>query len=163
MNLVGMLASAALGGLLLQWSGLSGGVIIGSMVGAAAWSLASGGAEITIPKPFQTTALIVLGAVIGAGITRETVRQTSHYLGPALLAATLIILAGIGVTLLLRTLGIAPPEDLLATSPGALSAVIGVAADRGEGATAVGVFHTVRVLVVLVTLPALAALIPRGG
>ena len=160
MNLVGLLVSAAVGGLALQRSGLSGGIVIGAMVGSAAWSLASGGAEVVIPGPIRSGALIVLGATIGAGITRQSVHETSRYLLPAVLASVLIIAAGIGISLLLRAIGIAPPEDLLATSPGALSAVVGVAADRGENATVVGVFHTVRVLVVLATLPLLVALMP---
>ncbi len=163
MNVVALLLSATAGGLLLQWSGLSGGIVIGAMIGAATWSLMTGTAEIVIPSPVKSAALIVLGATIGAGITRTSLSQTSRYLLPAVLAAGLIIVAGIGVTLVLRRLGIAPPEDLLATSPGALSAVVGVAADRGKDATAVGIFHTVRVLVVLVTLPGVAALLPRGG
>jgi uncharacterized membrane protein AbrB (regulator of aidB expression) len=71
----------------------------------------------------------------------------------------LIILAGIAIAFLLRGLGLAPPGDVLATSPGALTVVSSVALDQGVGAVEVSVFHLVRVVLVIVSLPLVASML----
>jgi uncharacterized membrane protein AbrB (regulator of aidB expression) len=59
--------------------------------------------------------------------------------------------------------GVAPGDDVLATSPGALSAVIAIAVDRGVAPAEVALFHLVRLLMVLATLPLVVLLLPRSG
>jgi uncharacterized protein len=158
-SLLLLLAAATAGGLLFQALGVTGGLVIGSMLGAAAASLARSEA-VTVPTPVQNGALIVLGAAIGAGVTRSTLPSLQRLLLPAVAAGLLIIVAGIAIALLMRLFGVAPAEDVLATSPGALSAVTGVALDRGVAPVEVALFHTVRILLVLVTLPLVVALLP---
>lgn len=161
--LVLLLAVAAATGLLAARLGIPGGLITGAMVGAAAVNLTRGGTAVAVPQGVQTAALLALGAGIGATITRDTLTSLRAAVLPAVLAAALIILAGIGIALALRALGIAPPLDLLATSPGNLSALSAAAASRGSGAAEVTLFHTVRVVLVLLSLPALTALLPEPG
>jgi len=163
MRLVLLLAAATAVGLLFDRFEVLGGLVIGAMVGAAAYTLISGGPEVLVPAPVRTAAFVVLGASIGAGITRETVGQLRGVLLPAVLAAVLLILAGIAIAYLLRVAGIAPPGAVLATSPGALSAVTAAAAERGAGAAEVAIFHTVRIVLVMLSLPGLLALLPDEG
>ena len=160
MSLVLVLAAAAACGLLAQWVGIPGGLIVGAMVGAAAMQLARGGAAVHVPDPVQSLSFLVLGAAIGTTITRDTLAALQAALVPALLASVLIIVAGVLIALLLRGLDIAPAGDVLATSPGNLSAIIAIAAERQTGAAEVALFHTVRVILVLVSVPALLALLP---
>lgn len=160
MSLVLLLAAAAAVGLVFQRFDLPGGLIIGAMVGAAAYTLARGGDELVLPSPVRTAAFVVLGASLGAGVTRSTVVNLRGVLLPAVLAAVLIILAGVAIAFLLRALGVAPPGFVLATSPGALSSISAIAAERGTGAVEVALFHTVRVILVLLTLPGLLLLLP---
>ncbi len=160
MSTVLVIAAAAAGGLLLQALGVTGGLIIGSMLGAAAVTLARAQEAAALPQLVQNAALIVLGAAIGTGVTRSVLGQLGRLLLPAVLAGLLVIVAGVGIALLLRALGIAPADDVLATSPGALSAVTGGALERGVAPVEVALFHTIRILLVLVTLPAVIALLP---
>ena len=77
--------------------------------------------------------------------------------------ATTMTIAAIAIALALRWFGLAPADDVLATSPGALSAVIAVAVDRGSAPAEVALFHLVRLLMVLGTLPLVVLLLPRPG
>lgn len=160
MSLVWLLAAASAVGLALERLSVPGGLVVGSMIGAAAYTLARGGPEVVVPAPLQTATFVVLGAVLGATVTRETVVGLRGVLLPAVLAAVLIIVAGVGIAYLLQALGLAPPAAVLATSPGALSAMSAVAAERTSAAAEVAVFHTVRLILVLLSLPALIALLP---
>jgi uncharacterized protein len=160
---LGVLAAATAGGLLLRLTGLQGGLALGAMLGAAAFTLAQGQDPVPVPPLAQDVALIVLGAVIGAGVTRSVLGDLRGLLVPALIAALTIILAGVAIALALRWFGAAPADDVLATSPGALSAVIAVAVDRGVAPAEVALFHLVRLLMVLATLPLVVLLLPRTG
>lgn len=163
MHVIGVLAAALVGALLLRLGSVQGGFVIGAMLGAAAYTLATGGGPYEPSPVLQDAAFVVLGAVIGAGVTRSVVGDLRRFVVPALLAAALIIAAGIGIALLLRAWGMAPPGDVLATSPGALASVVAVAVERNEGATEVALFHTIRIVLVLTSLPLLVTLLPRPG
>ena len=158
---LGVLAAATAGGVLLRLTGLQGGLAIGAMLGAAAYTLSRGTEAVEVPPLAQDAALIVLGAVIGAGITRAALLDLRAMLLPAVLAGAGIILAGVAIALALRWFGAGPAEDVLATSPGALSAVVAVAVDRGVAPAEVALFHLVRLLMVLGTLPLVVLLLPR--
>lgn len=158
---LGVLAAATVGGVLLRLTGLQGGLALGAMLGAAVYTLLRGNDVIEVPPLAQDAALVVLGAVIGAGVTRSVLADLRGLLLPAVIASVAIILAGIAIALALRWFGAAPADDVLATSPGALSAVIAVAVDRGVAPAEVALFHLVRLLMVLATLPLVALLLPR--
>lgn len=160
MRLLVTLAVAALVGSAFARMRVPGGMIIGAMLGAAAVSVVAGGAEVDLPRPLVAGAYVVIGTVIGAGITRDSLREVRHFALPAALSAVMIIAAGLVIALALRSLGVAPDGVILATSPGALSATTAVAAEQGTG-VAVAVFHTVRVVLVLSSLPLLLRL--SGG
>ena len=158
---LGVLAAATVGGVLLRLTGLQGGLALGAMLGAAVYTLLRGNEGIEVPPLAQDAALIVLGAVIGAGVTRTVLADLRGLLLPAVIASVAIILAGIAIALALRWFGAAPADDVLATSPGAVSAVVAVAVDRGVAPAEVAWFHLVRLLLVLATLPLGALLRPR--
>lgn len=162
MQLIVTLAAATVGGLTLERLHVPGGLIFGSMTGAAVVTLARGGVG-ALPDPLRSAAFIVLGAAIGIGVTRSTVASLRFFLMPALLSAALIILAGLGIAYLLRLAGLAPPGDVLATSPGALSVVSALAVQEGLGAVEVALFHLVRVVMVILSLPAVVHLLTRPG
>lgn len=155
-----LLACAALGGLALRLLHVPGGIFLGAAAGAAAYTLLRDLPPVRLPAGSEDAALVVLGAAVGAGITRSELTRLRLVLLPAVAAAVFLIVAGILAALLLRALGLAPAQDLLATSPGALSTVIAVALERGEGAAEVALFHTVRLLLVMGALPLLVALLP---
>jgi hypothetical protein len=160
---LGVLVAATAGGVLLRLTGLQGGLALGAMLGAALFTLVRGQDAVPVPPLAQDAALVVLGAVIGAGVTRSVLGDLRALLVPAVVASVGIILAGIAIALALRWFGVAPGDDVLATSPGALSAVIAIAVDRGVAPAEVALFHLVRLLMVLATLPLVVLLLPRSG
>ena len=129
------------------------------MLGSAAASVTLG--PITVPTPLQLAIFIGVGMTIGMLVTRETLTALRVAFVPAAVSALLLILAGIGVAFLLRLLGIAPAGDVLATSPGALSVLGAAAVEHGVGAPIIILFHIVRIILILLTLPLLVRLLPE--
>ncbi len=162
MSLVLVLLGAAAVGLAFERLGVPGGLIVGAKICAAAVSLDRGGPEVAVPDPVRTASFLVLGAAIGSTVTRDTLGSLGAALLPAVLAAALLIGAGVAIAFVLRALGLAPVGDVLATSPGALSAVTAAAAARGLGAPEVALFHTVRLLLVMLSLPVTLTLLRDG-
>jgi membrane AbrB-like protein len=153
------LLCAAAGGLTAQHLNVPGGLIMGALVGAAAVGLvANTGAE--LPRPFIGAAQIALGAGIGLQVTRKNVTELGAMVLPGILSGALIIGAGLGIAYLLRVLHIAPDGDVLATSPGALNVLSGIALEQGVGAVQVAFFHLIRIVMVILSLPLLIHLLP---
>lgn len=75
----------------------------------------------------------------------------------AVLSAIVFIVFGLLLAVGLREAGLAPDGVILATSPGALSVMAAAGTEIGVGAQ-VAVFHTVRVILVILSLPLLIRL-----
>lgn len=163
MQLLLVLVVAAVLGELAEAASVPAGVFVGAMVGAAAVRLLVGGPGVVLPRALDDGAFVVLGASVGLLVTKETLASLRGVVLPAVLAGLLIILAGLGITFLLRALGIAPPGDVLATSPGALSNVAAVARREGTGAVEVSLFHLVRLVMVILSLPFVGRFLERPG
>ena len=157
-SLLAALFAATVCGLLAQRLDLPGGLILGAMVGSSAVTIITGSST-TVPRPLRDAAFIILGASIGVTLTREALVQLAPVVVPAVLSAALLIAAGIGIVYLLRGVGITVPGDILATSPGALSVMSALAIEQDIGAAQVALFHLVRVVLVILTLPLLVPLL----
>lgn len=158
MLLLMTLAAAIAGGLFAQWIKLPGGMIVGAMAATAAASLSLG--EVALPPAVRMVIFVGVGMMIGMLVTRETLRALPSTAVQALVSGVLLIGCGILVTLLLRFLHMAPEGDVLATSPGALSVLSAAAAEKGLDAPTVALFHVVRIVLILLTLPLLVKLLP---
>ena len=159
--LLALLAGAALG-LLLDHLEVPGGLIVGAMVGAAGVTLLrDAGVGLVLPTPVVKASYVVIGVAIGLTVTRGFVAQLQAVAAGAVLSAVLIVVAGLLVAVVLRQFGLAPDGAVLATSPGALSVMAAAGAEQGVGAP-VAVFHTVRLVVVLLSLPLLVRLAGTG-
>jgi membrane AbrB-like protein len=148
-----LVAGAAVG-LLLDRAGMPGGLIIGSMVGAAMVTVVGSGPAPQLPQPLVTVTYLVLGTSIGVTVTREVLAQLRTVAAGAAISAVVFIVFGLVLAAALRWLGLAPDGAVLATSPGALSVMSAAGAELGVGAQ-VAVFHTVRVVLVMLSLPVL--------
>jgi membrane AbrB-like protein len=154
-----MLGAGAVVGLLADYLKVPGGLIMGSMIGSAAFAVLRD-VDVTTPAWLTKASFIVVGCSIGALVTRDFVNRIGSVLSGAVISAVLIILAGIAIAFLLRWWGMAPPSDALATSPGALSVMSAAALEQGRGAAEVAAFHLVRVILVMLSLPLLRLLLP---
>ncbi len=148
-----LIAGAAVG-LLLERLGVPGGLILGSMLGAATVTVIGSGARPGLPAPLVTVTYLVLGTSIGVTVTREVLAQLRTVAAGATISAVVFIVFGLVLAAGLRWLGLAPDGIVLATSPGALSVMSAAGAELGVGAQ-VAVFHTVRVVLVMFSLPLL--------
>jgi membrane AbrB-like protein len=142
-----MLATGAGVGLLADYLKIPGGLLLGSMLGSAAFSVWRD-VNVTTPSWLKTSAFIVIGCSIGALVTRDFLDQIGS------------VVAGAVIAYLLRWLGMAPPSDALATSPGALTVMSAAALEQGRGAVEVAAFHLVRILLVMLSLPLLRLMLP---
>lgn len=119
--------------------------------------------EVVIESQVRTVMLVVIGAAIGAQISRDSLRALRSQLFGATIAATTLVLVGIGAGFVLRALGIAPHGDMLATSAGALSAVLAASAEQDYDTPVIAVFHIVRLTLVLASIPLLVTLMQRAS
>lgn len=115
------------------------------------------------PAPFwaRFVILVLMGTIIGAQLDRESLLSLRRILGGATIAAVAIIVLGVVTALLLRRIGLAPHGDLLATSPGALSAMTAAALENDFDAPTVAVFHITRILLIVVSIPLLVRSMER--
>lgn len=122
--------------------------------------------RLTLPEPLRKAAFILLGLQTGLSVTPETVERAQHW--PAslvVLAVTVIIIVWACMLLLRRRFGWSAATALFASLPGALSLVLLLA----EGSTAdmrkVVVSQCVRLIILVVALPAFIklALAPPQG
>ena len=133
----------------------AGGLLMAG--GAGLWAHGS----VTVTPALRTAIFVGVGMTFGMLLTREMLSTLRTAVLPAVLSAGLLIATGIGIAYVLRLLGAAPDGDMLATSPGALSILGGAAFEHGVEAPIVVLFHILRIVLVLVSLPLLVWLLPE--
>lgn len=139
---------------------IPGGPIFVGLIATASISLTFG--DVPAPPPVTFALVIVLAVVLGVRMTKENLRALRRIAVPSLLAASILLVAGLGVGLLVRALAIAPHGDLLATTPAALSIIGAVAVEHGFDPAGIAVFHVMRIMLVIVTLPLLIRMLSEG-
>lgn len=150
-------AAAVVGGLAFA-AGVPGGIVFGAAVGAGAVVLVRDRAW-EVPGAVRSTVMIAVGTTVGMRVTPETIGVLGGAIGPAALAAVLLVAAGWLIAATLDKVGIHVPGGLMATSPGALEVLTVLAIEDGEGPLEVALFHLVRVVLVMVSVPLLLLLV----
>lgn len=84
-------------------------------------------------------------------------------MAPLMFGSTALLIAAgaLGAWFICRSAGLDAGSAILATSPGGLQAVVGMASDLGTNAPAVLAFHLVRLYTVLLLAPLLSWLLHR--
>jgi uncharacterized protein len=160
MHWVVTIGAAIGGGVLAERLRLPGGLLLGAMIGSAAVTLGAG-VELQAPFPLTAALFVAVGVMIGTLVTRDRLHRLAPMAGPAVASAAVLIVAGVLVAWLLQWTGLAPPAAVLATSPGALVVLIAAAAEYGQGETEVALYHVIRIVVVVATVPPLVRLLRR--
>jgi len=152
------MALGTAGGLLFLVIGMPAALLAGSMVAVAAAALS--GLQVGLPARLRDLAFIVLGAILGATIDRDTVASFATW--PVSLAGLLLSLVAVMVIVpryLTRRHGIDRPTAWLCAIPGALSYVIALASDLSHvDLRRVAVLQTLRVAMLLTLIPAAVGL-----
>ena len=149
-----ILAGVAFGSLMLL-TGIPAAPLLGAIVGAGLLSI-SGQIEVANwPLGTKTILGIGIGTVIGTGINQETLGELKILWKPALIITFSLLITGILVALLIsKILGIEPIISILGSAPGGTIGMSLVGAEYGVGA-AVAALHAVRLITVLLIIPAI--------
>jgi membrane AbrB-like protein len=154
-----LLAGAFAGGIVAELLGVPAGAILGAVLGALAVSLARPGPR--LPRPFREAGKILLGTVVGVSFAPELLATVGQLLLPVSVGILLLILSGLGVSLVLHhVFGWDMPTALYASTPGGLSELALTSEEVGARTHIVVAVHTVRVItIVILGPPALTLLI----
>ena len=157
LNILETLALGAAGGGLFLWAQLPGGLITGAMIAVGVAAIA--GRPMTVPPVVTQSVLILLGISLGSLASRELLQHVSAYPVTIALLALATFCSTFGSSLYLQRFhGWDQTSALLAGSPGALSQIIVLAAERGADVPAIAVVQTVRVIILTAALPMLLAM-----
>lgn len=160
MTLLIILCAAAVGGLLFHLCGIPGGMIVGAIVGVMLIKCVGELPPMAFPRPLQCIVYILLGAMVGNMFDPAmfaAVRET----WPALVASTLLVLvSGMGAAVIAVLWGrLDPASAYLATSPGGLNVVMGLAADMSPSAPVILAYQMVRLYAIIFTVPLAAKML----
>jgi len=151
------LAIGTAGGLLFVWAGLPGGLISGAMVAVGIAALA--GRRLAVPPIMTQTVLVLLGISLGSLASRQLLNHISAYPLTIGLLALATFCSTFGSSLYLqRVHAWDRTSAFLAASPGALSQISILAAERGADVPAIVVVQTLRVIILTAALPLMLAL-----
>lgn len=152
-----LLLAAALGlALALAFDALNipGGLVLGGTAGAAIVSIA-GRVDLQMSRRFDIGLQILLGVLVGTRVTPDFAEQVGTFLVPAITTSVVLIAAGIVTAHVLYRFTGEADWITLATCPGGLETLLTVALERNDGPVEVGLFHVVRVVAVVASLPLL--------
>jgi membrane AbrB-like protein len=151
------LVIGAAGGLLFLWVNLPGGLISGAMVAVGIAALF--GRPVTMPPILTQTVLVLLGITLGSLVSRQLIQHMSAYPLTIGLLALATFCSTFGSSFYLQRMhGWDQTSALLAGSPGALSQITILAAEKGADVAAIAVVQTMRVIILTAALPLLLAL-----
>ena len=157
LNTLETLVIGAAGGLLFLWRNLPGGLISGAMIAVGIARVA--GRPLTVPPILTQTVLVLLGISLGSLVSRQLIQHMSAYPLTIGLLALATFCSTFGSSFYLqRVHGWDQTSALLAGSPGALSQITMLAAEKGADVAAIAVVQTMRVIILTAALPLLLAL-----
>jgi membrane AbrB-like protein len=157
LNVLETLAIGSAGGALFQLAHLPGGVVSGAMIAVGVAAIA--GRPLTVPPILAQTVLVLLGISLGSLVSLHLLQQLSAYPLTIGLLALATICSTFGSSLYLQRIhGWDQTSAFLAGSPGALSQIIILAAEKGADVPAIAVVQTMRVIILTAALPLLLTL-----
>jgi membrane AbrB-like protein len=151
------LAIAALGGLLFAATGFPAGLISGSMLAVAIAAVM--GRPVVIPRPLARLSFVLLGILLGAVVTPETLKGIADWpLSIAILVVAAVCMIFATASYLRLVHGWDRASAIMGASPGSLAQVMALSAEYGLDLRAIAIVQTTRVLILTVGLPAGLAL-----
>src|ERR1700738_3605200 len=157
LNVLETLVIGTAGGALFLVANLPGGLISGAMIAVGIAAIA--GRPLVVPPILTQTVLVLLGISLGSLASRELLLHVGAYPLTIGLLALATFCSTFGSSLYLqRVHGWDQTSALLAGSPGALSQITVLAAEKGADVAAIAVVQTMRVIILTAALPMLLAL-----
>jgi uncharacterized protein len=146
------LAFAALGGLSFAAAGFPAGLISGSMLAVAIAAVM--GRPLVIPLPLARLSFVLLGILLGAVVTPETLKGIADWpLSIAILVVAAVCMIFATASYLRLVHGWDRVSAIMGASPGSLAQVMALSAEYGLDLRAIAIVQTTRVLILTVGLP----------
>src|SRR5712675_2929782 len=157
LNVLETLAIGAAGGALFLFANFPGGLISGAMIAVGGAAVA--GRPLTVPPFLTQSILVLLGISLGSLVSQQMLHNMGAYPLTIALLALATFCSTFGSSLYLQRFhGWDQTSALLAGSPGALSQITMLAAEKGADVPAIAVVQTMRVIILTAGLPMLLAL-----
>jgi uncharacterized protein len=151
------LAIGAAGGALFLVAHLPGGLISGAMIAVGIAAIA--GRPLSVPPILTQTVLVLLGISLGSLVSRQLLQHVGAYPWTIALLALATFCSTFGSSVYLQRFhGWDQTSAFLAGSPGALSQITMLAAEKGADVPAIAVVQTMRVIILTAALPMLLTL-----
>jgi membrane AbrB-like protein len=153
---------ATAGTVLARLARVPAGALLGPMTVAIALNLGGWSLGATPPALLVEVAYAVIGWQAGVRFTPESLRTVVGALLPsaALIMGVIVVCAGLGLVLSTLT-GTSALDGYLATTPGGIYAVLATAVSAGTDVTFVMAVQVLRVIVMLLVMPAIARIARR--
>ena len=156
LSVVETLALGTAGGALFLLLNLPGGLISGAMIAVGIAAIA--GRPLAMPPILTQSVLVLLGISLGSLVSRQLLQHMSAYPLTIALLALATFCSTFGSSLYLQRFhGWDQTSAFLAGSPGALSQITILAAEKGADVPAIAVVQTMRVIILTAALPLLLA------
>ena len=147
-----LVVSGTVMGCLFKYLNIPGGCMLGAVVGSMAVKLL-GLSTIQMPSLFYNGAQIAIGTCVGAMLSLDMLSSMKSQIPVMVLSTVILLLAGLGSAFVVRHMtDIDVTSSILATSPGGLNAVIGLA-DAAEHLPKIMAFQMMRLYVVILLVP----------
>jgi membrane AbrB-like protein len=157
LNVLETLAIGSAGGALFLLGNLPGGLISGAMIAVGIAAIA--GRPLSMPPILAQAVLVLLGISLGSLVSQQLLHNMGAYPLTIALLALATFCSTFGSSLYLQRMhGWDQTSALLAGSPGALSQITMLAAEKGADVAGIAVVQTMRVIILTAALPMLLAL-----
>ncbi len=161
-KLVLLLLAGTAGGLAGARLRLPGGIIMCSMLAVIALKMALS-EDIAVPGSVNLFFQIIIGVMVGASFQPEMLHHLKPIALPVVLSTLLLVGIGLLVSVLLVHFGVLDiASAYLSSSPGAMSAMLGLAVDSQANLPVVMAFHFFRVFFVILTAPVILHVLERA-
>jgi membrane AbrB-like protein len=171
LKVVETLLIATVGGVGFNLIGFPGGLVSGSMLVVAVAALA--GRPMKVPLHLARPCFVMVGILLGAVVTPETLRGIATWpLSVAILVVSTLCMFAATTCYLRLVHGWDPLSALLGASPGSMAQVMALSAEFGTDLRGIAIVQVMRVLLIVLGLPAGLALfgstvepvmVTRGG
>jgi len=146
------LAVAAAGGIIFTLSGFPAGLVFGSVLAVTIAALL--GRPVKVPTALARIGYVVVGILLGAVVTPETLRGVTTWPASVALLMVATIAMLIGTTTYLRVVHRWDRlSALMGASPGSMVQVIALSTELGADLRAIAIVQTMRVLLLTMGIP----------
>lgn len=151
------LSIAALGGIAAAATGFPAGMVMGSMLATACAALA--GRPVTVMLPVARACFVLVGILLGAVVTPEMVKGIADWpVSVAIMVVSALVMFLATACYLRFVHGWEPLSAMLGASPGSMAQVMALAAEFNADLRGIAVVQVMRVLLIVIGLPAGLAL-----